>query len=206
MRRLKEENLQTPDPPVVPEGLTLAEIKNLGNEAFKRNELELAVASYTVAIKLCEGCPTPDEAEDPKYISVLYGNRAQCHINLCREAHGEDVVEDTGKETRRYAMLANLDASKAIEYDPTNGKAYYRRGCAVLGMAATQSRAQDAIWFLELALSGRSSGGGQDGIVLPNVIRQEVGNLLDYAKRRLDACTECAVPDIEVCREQCRNQ
>jgi len=143
----------------------------------------------------------PPEAADPNYVSVLYGNRAQCHINLCREVHGEDKA--ISKEARGYAMRANMDASQAIELDPTNGKAYYRRGCAVLGMAPSASRAKEAIYCLEVALAGRASG-GKDGIVLPNAMRNEVSGLLDYAKRRLDDCTEAAVPDVEECRENCR--
>merc|ERR1711879_718005 len=104
-----------------------------------------------------------------------------------------------------YAMKANLDSASAIDRDPTNGKAFYRRGCAMLGMAPSASRAKEAIYCLEVALSGRASG-GKDGIVLPNAMRHEVTNLLDYAKRRLDACVEAAVPDVEQCRENCRQQ
>merc|ERR1712014_109185 len=100
---------------------------------------------------------------------------------------------------------ANIDAARAIELDPTNGKAYYRRGCAVLGMAPSASRAKEAIYCIETALSGRASG-GKDGIVLPNAMRHEVSGLLDYAKRRLEDCTEMAIPDVEQCRENCRQQ
>merc|ERR1711933_95908 len=107
------------------------------------------------------------------------------------------------KETRAFAMKANMDSAAAIDLDSTNGKAYYRRGCAVLGMAPSASRAKEAIYFLEIALTGRASG-GKDGVVLPNAMRHEVTNLLDYAKRRLDGCIEAAVPDVEQCRENCR--
>merc|ERR1712217_907734 len=124
-------------------------------------------------------------------------------ITLCREVHGEDHV--VSKEARSYAMKANVDSARAIELDPTFGKAYYRRGCAVLGMAPSASRAKEAIHWLEIALSGRASG-GKDGIILPNVMRNEVTNLLEYAKRRLDSCVEAAVPDVEQCRENCRQQ
>merc|ERR1719215_1318379 len=119
---------------------------------------------------------------------------------LCREVHGEE--RHLSKEARSYAMRANMDAARAIELDPTNGKALYRRGCAVLGMAPSASRAKEAIAYLELALTGRASG-GKDGIVLPNQTRAEVTNLLEYAKRRLDQCVEAAVPDVEQCRENC---
>ncbi|CAJ1394032.1 unnamed protein product [Effrenium voratum] len=104
----------------------------------------------------------PPEAEDPKYLAVLLNNRAQCFIMLCRETHGEDAA--IGREARTYAMRANMDTAKAIEVaakprktDPTSGKAYYRRGCAVLGMAPSASRAKEAIACLETALTGELS-------------------------------------------------
>eukprot|EP00931_Biecheleriopsis_adriatica_P124716 TRINITY_DN9988_c0_g1_i1.p1 TRINITY_DN9988_c0_g1~~TRINITY_DN9988_c0_g1_i1.p1 ORF type:complete len:390 (-),score=89.25 TRINITY_DN9988_c0_g1_i1:18-1016(-) len=213
-KRLKEANLLSAPKPTLPSGLSVAELKEKGNSCFKASELEDAVAFYSAALDLLQdddfrkgdaadktGSERPAEADDPKYIAVLLNNRAQCYIMLCREIHGEDDV--IGQEARRYAMRANIDAAKAIELDPTNGKAYYRRGCAVLGMSPSASRAKEAIHCLEVALSGRASGGA-DGIILPNAMRNEVTNLLEYAKRRLDACTEAAVPDVEQCRENCR--
>ncbi|CAJ1419428.1 unnamed protein product [Effrenium voratum] len=203
-KRLKEDNLSMPQKPQVPPGLSVAELKERGNNSFKASELEEAIAFYSAALDLLEeGESRPPEAEDPKYLAVLLNNRAQCFIMLCRETHGEDAA--IGREARTYAMRANMDTAKAIEVDPTSGKAYYRRGCAVLGMAPSASRAKEAIACLETALTGRASG-GKDGVVLPNAMRQEVSNLLDYAKRRLDACTEAAVPDVEQCRENCRQQ
>lgn len=204
IKRIKEDNLRTPDPPEVPAGLTVEEYKARGNECFKSVQLEQAIAFYTASIDLLEeGEPKPPEAEDPKYISVVYSNRAQCYINLCREVHGEE--RHISREARSYAMKANMDAARAIELDQTNGKACYRRGCAMLGMAPSASRAKEAIYYLERALEGRASG-GKDGMVLPNAMRHEVSNLLDYAKRRLDSCIEAAVPDVEQCRENCRQQ
>ncbi|CAK9044005.1 Protein unc-45 homolog B (Unc-45B) (UNC45-related protein) [Durusdinium trenchii] len=205
-KRLKEDNLQVPQKPEVPAGLSVPQLKERGNESFKASELEEAIACYSAAIDLLEDAAEgslPPEVEDPKYAAVLLNNRAQCFIMLCREIHGEDA--SIGQEARNYAMRANMDAAKAIEMDPTSGKAYYRRGCAVLGMAPSASRAKEAISHLEVALAGRASG-GKDGVVLPNAMRHEVSNLLDYAKRRLDACTEAAVPDVEQCRENCRQQ
>mmetsp|Transcript_105585 Transcript_105585/g.340500 ORF Transcript_105585/g.340500 Transcript_105585/m.340500 type:complete len:351 (+) Transcript_105585:118-1170(+) len=204
VKRLKEANLARPSKPEVPPGLSVPELKEKGNECFKAAELERAVAYYGAALEVLEeGEPRPPEADDPKYISVLCGNRAQCYITLCREVHGEE--REIGKEARAYAMRANMDAARAIELDPTNGKAYYRRGCAVLGMAPSASRAKEAIYCIETALSGRASG-GKDGVVLPNAMRHEVSGLLDYAKRRLDSCVEAAVPDVEQCRENCKQQ
>eukprot|EP00443_Scrippsiella_acuminata_P048660 CAMPEP_0115276654 /NCGR_PEP_ID=MMETSP0270-20121206/56830_1 /TAXON_ID=71861 /ORGANISM="Scrippsiella trochoidea, Strain CCMP3099" /LENGTH=354 /DNA_ID=CAMNT_0002693259 /DNA_START=14 /DNA_END=1078 /DNA_ORIENTATION=- len=204
IKRLKEDNMTAPPKPQVPDGLTVAELKERGNKAFQSQEYEEAIACYSACLDLLEeGEPKPAEAEDPKYIAVLFSNRAQVYITLCREVHGEEKA--ISKEARGYAMKANMDSARAIELDPTFGKAYYRRGCAVLGMAPSASRSKEAIFCLETALSGRASG-GKDGIVLPNAMRHEVSNLLDYAKRRLDACVEAAVPDVEQCRENCRQQ
>lgn len=206
IKRLKEDNVLKPPKPQVETGLSVAELKERGNKAFVEQRFEEAVACYGAAIDLLEaedGSKRP-EAEDPKYLAVLFSNRAQTFITLCREVNGEDKV--ISKEARSHAMRANMDSARAIELDPTFGKAYYRRGCAVLGMAPSASRAKEAIHCLEVALSGRASGGGKDGIVLPNAMRHEVSSLLDYAKRRLDACVEAAVPDVEQCRENCRQQ
>lgn len=206
IKRLKEDNMiGKPPKPEVPSGLSVEEYKARGNEAYKIKAYEEAIVCYSACIDLLEeeGESKPKEAEDPKYISVVYGNRAQVYIQLCREVHGEDTV--ISKEARMYAMRANLDSAQAIELDPTNGKAYYRRGCAVLGMAPSASRSKEAIYFLEVALTGRASG-GKDGVVLPNALRHEIQGLLDYAKRRLDSCIEAAVPDVEACRENCRQQ
>jgi len=201
IKRLKEDNLRPPPKPDVPADLPVAELKDRGNEAFLAVDYEAAVANYTAAIDLIEEAEEGArlaEAEDPKYLAVLFSNRAQVYISLCREIHGEDKA--ISKEARLCAMRANMDAAKAIDLDPTFGKAYYRRGCAVLGMAPSASRAKEAIHCLEVALSGRASGGA-DGIVLPNAMRHEVSNLLDYAKRRLDSCVEAAIPDVENCRQ-----
>lgn len=211
IKRLKEDNLNNrPSKPQVPTGLTVEEYKGLGNEAFKKQALEDAIAFYSACLDLCEGDEdaehrpdAPPEAQDNKYKSVVFGNRAQCYINLCRDVNGEEKF--VSKEARLFAMKANMDAARAVDLDSCNGKAYYRRGCAVLGMAPSASRSKEAIYFLELALTGRASG-GQDGIVLPNAMRHEVTNLLDYAKRRLDACTETAMPDVEQCKENCKQQ
>lgn len=200
-RSFKEENLQVPQKPEVPLFTPIEQLKEHGNECVKKWEYEEAIAFYSAAIDLLEDSEVghPPELMDPKYLAVLHNNRAQCFISLCREVQGEDTL------ARKYAMRANLDAAKAIELDPTNGKAHYRRGCAVLGMAPSASRSKEAIRHLEVALAGRASG-GKDGVVLPNSFRNEVSKLLDLAKGRLDACTEAAVPDVEQCRENCRQQ
>lgn len=202
-KRLKSDNILKLDKVKIDPSLTVEELKQKGNEGFKIRCLEDAISYYGAAIDLCEENEELPEAKDPKYMSVLFGNRSQCYINLAREVQGEETT--IRKDARMVAMRANMDSAKAIELDVTNGKAYYRRACAMLGMAPSASRAKEAIEHIEVALSGRASG-GKDGIVLPNAMRLECQSILEYAKRRLDACTEAHIPDVEVCRENCKQQ
>ncbi|KAH7117942.1 Metallo-dependent phosphatase-like protein [Dendryphion nanum] len=76
------------------------QLKNKGNEAFKKQDWPAAVDFYTKAIELYDKEPS------------FYTNRAQANIKL--EAYG----------------FAIADADKAIELDPNNVKAYYRRASA----------------------------------------------------------------------------
>lgn len=76
------------------------ELKNKGNEAFKKQDWPAAVDWYSKAIDLYD--------QEPSFFT----NRAQAHIKL--ESYG-------------YAIQ---DANRAIELDPANVKAYYRRASA----------------------------------------------------------------------------
>ncbi|KAJ9622383.1 Palmitoyl-protein thioesterase 1 [Taxawa tesnikishii (nom. ined.)] len=76
------------------------ELKNKGNEAFKKGDWATAVECYTKAIE-----KNPNEPS-------FYTNRAQANIKL--EAYG----------------FAVADATKAIEVDSNFVKAYYRRAVA----------------------------------------------------------------------------
>ncbi|KAK3217128.1 hypothetical protein GRF29_1g2004145 [Pseudopithomyces chartarum] len=76
------------------------ELKNKGNDAFKKQDWPAAVEWYTKAIETYDKEPS------------FYTNRAQANIKL--ESYG----------------FAIADADKAIEIDPNNVKAYYRRASA----------------------------------------------------------------------------
>ncbi|OJD29196.1 serine threonine protein phosphatase ppt1 [Diplodia corticola] len=75
-------------------------LKEKGNKAFKEHDWPAAIDFYTQAIEVYDKEPS------------FYTNRAQANIKL--EAYGFAVV----------------DANKAIELDPNNVKAYYRRAVA----------------------------------------------------------------------------
>eukprot|EP00439_Symbiodinium_sp_Y106_P037891 s4863_g4.t1 len=53
-KRLKEANLTAFVPPVVAAGLTVAELKERGNECFKASQLEEAIAFYSAALETAE--------------------------------------------------------------------------------------------------------------------------------------------------------
>ncbi|KAF2118964.1 Metallo-dependent phosphatase-like protein [Lophiotrema nucula] len=89
------------------------ELKNKGNEAFKRQDWPTAVELYTKAIEKYDKEPS------------FFTNRAQANIKL--EAYGSAII----------------DADKAIELDPNNVKAYYRRASANTAILHHQDALRD---------------------------------------------------------------
>uniref|UniRef100_A0A3P8W5A8 Unc-45 myosin chaperone A n=1 Tax=Cynoglossus semilaevis TaxID=244447 RepID=A0A3P8W5A8_CYNSE len=80
-----------------------AALKEEGNTLFKAGDMQGAVGCYTRALKL---------NESPKDCAVLYRNRSACYLKL----------EDYSK--------AEADASKALDTDPGDIKARFRRAQA----------------------------------------------------------------------------
>jgi stress-induced-phosphoprotein 1 len=87
---------------------TPEEAKTLGNSLFKAGKYEQAAEFYGRAIEL--------EKEPVKEKAVYYANRAACY-----------------QQTHMYSQMID-DCNAAIEIDPTNVKAYLRRGIAYEGM------------------------------------------------------------------------
>lgn len=56
--------------------MTAAELKQQGNEHFKRNEFEEALSCYTRALELADKSTKPDDR------SVLHKNKSACHLKL----------------------------------------------------------------------------------------------------------------------------
>ncbi|KAH8583668.1 TPR Domain containing [Cryptosporidium sp. chipmunk genotype I] len=77
-------------------------IKREANELFSKGEFQEAIQRYTQAILNC-----PED--EKRLMSVLYSNRAACHIML-------DNIDS-----------ALVDSNDAIEFDDTYTKAYLRR-------------------------------------------------------------------------------
>ncbi|XP_054857876.1 protein unc-45 homolog B [Eublepharis macularius] len=80
------------------------QLKDEGNKYFQANDYENAIKSYSKALKLTKDKPLQ---------AVLYRNRAACFLK---------------KES--YAQVAS-DASRAIDIDPSDIKALYRRSQAL---------------------------------------------------------------------------
>lgn len=184
-----------PVDPVADDG-TFDEIKKLGNDAYMAKEFKRAVGLYSKAIKKLEAAHSdePVEIELRKALAVLYTNRAMANLSLCKETLDGKTFDPNNipKEVRPLAMKANADASTACELDPQNGKAYFRKGQAVLWLSALPQRAKEAIAAFEQALR----------LTLTPSIKQEAEQWLEYAKKRLDATTD--MPDIDptMCKQQ----
>ncbi|KAG5489888.1 hypothetical protein JKF63_00005 [Porcisia hertigi] len=84
------------------------EAKVLGNSLFKDGKYDQAAEFYSRAIEL--------QKEPIKEKAVYYTNRAACH-----------------QQTHMYSLMVD-DCNAAVDIDPTNVKAYLRRGIAYEGM------------------------------------------------------------------------
>uniref|UniRef100_A0A670Y5Y1 Protein unc-45 homolog B n=1 Tax=Pseudonaja textilis TaxID=8673 RepID=A0A670Y5Y1_PSETE len=80
------------------------QLKEEGNKFFQGNDYENAIKSYSKALKL---------AKDPSLQAVLYRNRAACFL-----------------KKEKYAQVIT-DATKAIDINPSDIKALYRRSQAL---------------------------------------------------------------------------
>ncbi|XP_032072001.1 protein unc-45 homolog B [Thamnophis elegans] len=80
------------------------QLKEEGNRFFQGNDYENAIKSYSKALKL---------AKDPSLQAVLYRNRAACFL-----------------KKEKYAQVTT-DATKAIDINPSDIKALYRRSQAL---------------------------------------------------------------------------
>mmetsp|Transcript_8609 Transcript_8609/g.21385 ORF Transcript_8609/g.21385 Transcript_8609/m.21385 type:complete len:176 (-) Transcript_8609:37-564(-) len=154
-------------------------VKAAASELYKNNEYEQAIGKYTEALALMpELDPDDDDAieaalgtPEAKLRCVLLANRAQCHLKV-----GEKVPEGIeSAEARRAFMKANMDASFAVEVDPTYAKAHYRKGLSILGMPDSQQRSKEAVGALQAALK------------CPDIdaeMVKEVTSILEYAQHR----------------------
>lgn len=130
---------------------TLADVvaaKNAGNEQFKAKDYPAAIAAYSAGVKLL---PTEPESEDEdgsstpfpgvssdvlKQGAVLLCNRCAAHMGV---AAGD----------KKHALQALLDAQLAATMDPTNWKAHWRTGLALMMMVPSIQRSEQAMAAFE---------------------------------------------------------
>ena len=96
--------------------------RELGNQLFRQNNFTAAINMYTKGI---EQASTTDE----EVLSVLYNNRAACHLS-----------------TSNFP-LAEADAQRSLSYR-LSAKAYDRKGRALIG----QQKKDEAIIAFEKAI------------------------------------------------------
>jgi len=93
-------------------------LKDEGNGKFNRKEFQEALASYQQAMDLFSDIPLNAPAR--AMLASLYCNSAQAWLKL-----GSDHAASNS---------ARAMAEKALEHEPTNVKARFRRGCAFANM------------------------------------------------------------------------
>lgn len=153
-------------------------MKEEGTSLYMADDFKGAISKYEEAIKALEAekSDEPEDVADRKLLAVLCTNRAMAALQIIKRAQ-EGRKCDPGMtlpaELRKLAMRANVDASKAVDLDEGNAKAWLRKGQALLWMSAMQQRAKESMKCLERA---------RDCPGLPKTMKPEVEKWLKYAK------------------------
>ncbi|XP_077446790.1 sperm-associated antigen 1A-like isoform X2 [Stigmatopora argus] len=97
----------------------LARMKNEGNHLFKHGQFGDALDKYSQTI---DGCTRADSG-DPEDLSILYSNRAACHLKV---GNSPDCIEDCTKalELQPFSLKALLRRAAAYESLERYRKAY----------------------------------------------------------------------------------
>jgi chaperonin cofactor prefoldin len=90
-------------------------LKDMGNQAFKSGILEEALVRYSEGINLCE---SRGSDINRSLVSQLYSNRAAVHLAL-----------------KSFELVAS-DCSRAIAFDCSNVKAFYRASKALMSLGS----------------------------------------------------------------------
>jgi tetratricopeptide (TPR) repeat protein len=106
---------------------TPSELKQKGNELFRKGDISEALPSYLAAVRECcapEGGPARD-------VPVLLSSRAQCNLALGNHA------------------TAFVDASVAVLLSPHHAKSHYRRTLALLNLEDLQRAEASCVMALK---------------------------------------------------------
>ena len=112
-----------------------AALKQLGNAAFGKGELEEAITLYGRAL----GVASPQERH------LLLGNRSAAHL----KAAAKYTASGNAAEAERAAEAAAADAREAVRLNPSFTKGHYRLGSALLSL----NKPSEAVTAIEVGLS-----------------------------------------------------
>ncbi|CAF1091303.1 unnamed protein product [Rotaria magnacalcarata] len=113
-----------------------ATFREQGNQAFKQGHYQEAIDRYTDAIHALNNEQLNDSIKND--LTKCYSNRAQCNINL---EQYDDAIED---------------ATKALEYTPTDQKSLYRRANAFERSGKLNQAISDAQRLMAVSSKGGS--------------------------------------------------
>lgn len=114
----------------------MRKIKEKGNQMFKDNRLKLAMKCYERGISFFDSSTSELNAELRKKVNHLL---VQCHLNV---AACQEKLSDYKKVIEH--------CNKALDLEPSNGKALYRRGSAYLALDDYYKARVDLKYALEM--------------------------------------------------------
>ncbi|KAL5121572.1 peptidyl-prolyl cis-trans isomerase cpr6 [Pleosporales sp. CAS-2024a] len=120
------------------------ELKDMGNAAFKKQDLNLGIAKYQKSLRYLREYPAPLENDAADLFSKLQALKISVYLNCA-------LLQN---KTNRYAE-AMESATKALDIkdisEKDKAKAYFRRGQAKVGKKDDEGAIQDLTQALKLA-------------------------------------------------------
>ncbi|OAL02120.1 hypothetical protein IQ06DRAFT_335106 [Phaeosphaeriaceae sp. SRC1lsM3a] len=125
--------------------LTIAtELKDMGNAAFKKQDLDLGIRKYEKSLRYLHEYPAPLDNDPADLFPKLTALKISVYLNLAllqnKKARYAEAMESAGKA---------LDLEGISDKD--KAKAYFRRGQAKVGKKSDESAVEDLNQALKLA-------------------------------------------------------